>query len=92
MASTGGKVVLYAPVFPGVGYRFAKPVADCGASFRERLGDYNTQGVSFSCNCISNFLFGELEGKSIGELRSPVAFGEIAYQLLNQMLVVLRID
>jgi hypothetical protein len=90
--TTAGKVVLYAPVFPGVDYRFAKPVADYGASFRKRLGSYNTQGVTFSCNCILNFLFGELEGKSIGELQGPVTFGEIAYQLLNQTLVVLRIE
>ena len=56
-----GKVVLYAPVFTGVDYHFAKPVADYGARFRERLAGYRTDGVSFSCNCILNFLFGELD-------------------------------
>ena len=78
--------------FTGVDYHFAKPVADYGASFRERLAGYRTEGVGFSCNCILNFLFGELEGQNIGDLRGPVTFGEIGYQLLNQTLVVLRID
>lgn len=86
------KVVLYAPVFTGVDYHFAKPVANYGANFRERLAGYPTEGVTFSCNCILNFLFGELEGQNIGELHGPVTFGEIGYQLLNQTLVVLRIQ
>jgi len=86
------KVVLYAPVFPGVDYRVAKPIANYGESFRARLQSYNTQGVCFSCNCLLNFLFGELEGQSIGELYGPVTFGEIAYVLLNQTLVVLYIE
>ncbi len=85
-------VALYAPVFTGVDYRFAKPVGDYGATFRQRLTDYDTEGVGFSCNCILNFLFGELEGQSIGRLNGPVTFGEIGYQLLNQTLVVLRIQ
>lgn len=90
--AAGRKVVLYAPVFTGVDYHFAKPVADYGASFRERLSGYSTDGVSFSCNCILNFLFGGLEGQKLGELYGPVTFGEIGYQLLNQTLVVLRIQ
>lgn len=90
--AAAGKVVLYAPVFTGVDYHFAKPVADYGASFRERLADYPTEGVGFSCNCILNFLFGGLEGQRIGDLHGPVTFGEIGYQLLNQTLVVLRIQ
>lgn len=90
--AAGHKVVLYAPVFTGVDYHFAKPVADYGSSFRERLSGYRTEGVNFSCNCILNFLFGGLEGQKLGELYGPVTFGEIGYQLLNQTLVVLRID
>jgi hypothetical protein len=90
--AAASKVVLYAPVFTGVDYRFAKPVADYGASFRERLAAYPSEGVGFSCNCILNFLFGGLEGQRIGDLHGPVTFGEIGYQLLNQTLVVLRIQ
>ena len=65
---------------------------DLQAWCRERLAGYRTDGVSFSCNCILNFLFGELEGQKIGDLHGPVTFGEIGYQLLNQTLVVLRIQ
>ena len=92
VAKAANKVTLYAPVFTGVDYHFAKPVADYGTSFREKLTAYPTDGIAFSCNCILNFLFGGLEGQRIGELRGPVTFGEIGYQLLNQTLVVLRIE
>ena len=79
-------------MFTGVDYHFAKPIADYGNKFRQQLAGYRTDGVQFSCNCILNFLFGELEGQRISELYGPVTFGEIGYQLLNQTLVVLRID
>jgi hypothetical protein len=90
--SPTGVVDLYAPVFPGVDYHFAKPVADYAAAFRARLADFNPAGVVMGCNCILNFMFGELEGKAIGGVQGPVTFGEIAYQLLNQTMVVIRID
>ncbi len=82
---------MYAPVFTGVDYRFAKPVGDYAAAFRSRLASQETGDVAFSCNCILNFLFGSLEGKTIGGAPGPVTFGEIAYQLLNQTLVVVRV-
>lgn len=85
-------VNLYAPLFPGVDYRFAKPVADYAGAFRARLGDVDPAGVVMGCNCILNFLFGELEGKAIGGVAGPVTFGEVAYQLLNQTLVMVRIQ
>ncbi|ALU88659.1 DUF6976 family protein [Herbaspirillum rubrisubalbicans] len=91
VASDHGKTQLYAPVFAGVDYRFAKPVTDYAAAFQVRLNEQQAQGQVMSCNCILNFVFGDLEGKSIGGLAGPVTFGEIAYQLLNQTLVVLRI-
>jgi hypothetical protein len=86
-----GKVALYAPVFPGVDYRFAKPVADYSGAFRTRLAKQDNSDAVWSCNCILNFLFGELEGQAIGGVQGPVTFGEIAYQLLNQTLVTLRV-
>ena len=86
-----GAVNLYAPVFPGVDYRFARPVEDYAGAFRERLAATDQTGVVLGCNCILNFLFGELEGKAIGGVQGPVTFGEIAYQLLNQTLVTIRI-
>jgi hypothetical protein len=86
-----GKVRFYAPVFPGVDYRLAKSVANYADSFRTALDTYDAEGVTFSCNCILNFLYGELEGKSIGKFCGPITFGEIGYQLLNQTMAILRI-
>ena len=91
MGEAGGKVVLYAQVFPGVDYHFAKPVGDYAAAFRARLADQSTDGLALSCNCILNFVFGELEGKAIGGMAGPITFGEIAYQLLNQTMVSVRV-
>ena len=92
VGEAGGKVQLYAPVFTGVDYRFAKPVGDYAAAFRARLAQQQADGIVWSCNCILNFLFGDLEGKAIGGLAGPITFGEIAYQLLNQTLVAVRIQ
>ena len=89
--ATSGTVTLYAPVFAGVDYHFAKPVADYAAAFRHKLADVDPAGVVFGCNCILNFLHGGLEGKAIGGVAGPVTFGEIAYQLLNQTLVMVRV-
>jgi hypothetical protein len=84
-------VDLFAPVFPGVDYHFARPVSDYAAAFRSRLADQDTSGTVVSCNCILNFVFGELEGKAIGGVQGPATFGEIAYQLVNQTLVNVRV-
>jgi hypothetical protein len=92
VGDAGGKVALYAPVFPGVDYKFAKPVGDYAAAFRQRLSGVDSNGVAMSCNCILNFLFGELEGKAIGGVEGPITFGEIAYQLLNQTMVMVRVQ
>ena len=46
----------------------------------------------FSCNCILNYLYSELEGKKTGGITGPITFGEIAYQLLNQTMVYLTIE
>ncbi|WP_091147720.1 hypothetical protein [Novosphingobium sp. CF614] len=88
--AAAGTVELYAPVFPGVDYAFAAPVGDYAGSFREALSTRSFDGAAWSCNCILNFLFGKLEGVAIGGLAGPVTFGEIAYQLLNQTMVVVR--
>lgn len=86
-----GLVNLYAPVFPGVDYRFAKPQPDYAERFRSEIASRDASGAAWSCNCILNFLFGELEGKRIGGLSGPITFGEIGYQLLNQTMVMLRV-
>jgi hypothetical protein len=91
VGAAGGKVALYAPVFPGIDYRFARPIGDYATEFRAALARRNTEGAVVSCNCILNFVFGELEGKAIGGVQGPITFGEIAYQLLNQTLVMVRV-
>jgi hypothetical protein len=84
------EVKLYAPVFPGVEYRIAKPVADYVADFSAAVPE-GAKGASFACNCILNFLYGELEGKQTKDAVGPVTFGEIAYQLLNQTFVYVEV-
>jgi hypothetical protein len=79
-------VDLYAPVFPGVDYRFATPVDDYAAAFAQVIGA-DAPEPDFACNCILNFLHGKLEGKKTGNVTGPITFGEIAHQLLNQTLV-----
>jgi len=84
-------VDFYAPVFAGKEYRFARPVSNYEASFKERLQKYKDVKPIFSCNCILNYLYGGLEGKATPPFSGPVTFGEIAYQLINQTLVYVEI-
>jgi hypothetical protein len=86
-----GRVDFYAPVFQNVTYRLAAPVSDYATTFRNALGERATADVAFSCNCILNYMYGELEGKRLGNVQGPVTFGEIAYQLLNQTMVMLEV-
>lgn len=85
-----GEVSFYAPVFDGVEYRFAKPVPDYPKAFAEAMAALPAS-ASFACNCILNFLYGDLEGHQAG-MPGPVTFGEIAYQLLNQTMVYFDIQ
>lgn len=85
------QVNFYAPVFEGVEYRLAEPVPDYMAGFQSALPT-DLADITFSCNCILNFLYFELEGKRTGALVGPMTFGEIAYQLLNQTLVYLTLE
>lgn len=85
--SIAGRVDFYAPVFDDVEYRLAAPV------------DFNlAQGAEvealplWSCNCILNYLYCGLEGRTTGALTGPMTFGEIAYLLLNQTQVYLSIE
>lgn len=85
------QVHFYAPVFAGIEYRQAAPVGDYVHGF-EALAEGNHQHVQFSCNCILNYLYGELQGRKTGDLNGPMTFGEVAYQLLNQTLVYLDVQ
>lgn len=86
------KVVnFYAPVFDHLHYRQAAPVEDYVADFRRTIGDTDGARMTFSCNCILNYLYAELEGKKTATFGGPITFGEIAYQLLNQTLVYVEV-
>ena len=87
-----GVVTLYAPVFRGIRYRMAKDVLDYEKVFNSHVAKLQDANVVFSCNCILNFLYGELEGKRIDALPGPITFGEIAYGLVNQTLVYVTIS
>ncbi len=86
--ATAGTVDLYAPVFPGVDYHFAKPVEDYAAAFSKAITAEDDE-PAFACNCILNYLYGKLEGKTTGRITGPITFGEIAHLLLNQTMVQL---
>lgn len=86
-----GRVDFYAPVFPDIEYRIAAPIDDYVARFLAAL-PADVPPVTFSCNCILNYLYSNLEGRHTGPMRGPATFGEIAYQLLNQTLVYLTIE
>jgi len=89
-----GLVLLWAPVFSGVTYRHAAPVADLLSGLLSRVPPGLADGrcaLAFSCNCYSNYLHGQLEGKLTGPFVGPIVFGEIAYQLWNESLVYLTV-
>jgi hypothetical protein len=84
------EVLFYAPVFRGVEYSLATPVRDYVQEFGRRAQAVKTEKIQFTCNCILNYLYAELEGKPMA-VSGPATFGEVAYQLLNQTMVYLSI-
>jgi len=88
---TDGRVEFFAPVWPGIEYRFAAPMGDYVTGFEAALQKLPPGEVLFSCNCILNYLYSRLEGRSTGSMVGPITFGEIAYQLLTQTLACLTV-
>lgn len=84
---TAEVVHLYAPVFKNIAYKVAASVGDYSHAFGAALESLGNRPTAFSCNCILNYLYGELEGKKTGRAVGPITFGEIAYQLVNQTFV-----
>lgn len=84
------QVEFYAPVFDGIEYRFAEPVKDYVSGFQNALPT-NSDAIQFSCNCILNYLYCELQGQNVA-IKGPMTFGEVAYQLLNQTMVYLTVE
>ena len=89
---TQQEVHFYAPVFAGVAYKHARPLEDYVRQFTSQIPTHPDKQVAFSCNCILNYLYSELEGKQTGDITGPTTFGEIAYQLLNQTMVYLTVS
>ncbi len=89
----GTDVQFYAPVFTGVRYKHARPVTDYAEAFKKQLEESGAcrENITFSCNCILNYLYSGLEGKQTDPFVGPITFGEIAYQLMNQTLVYLKV-
>lgn len=85
------KVKFYAPVFVGVEYKMPVPIEDYEEEFDAEIRKHNISPV-FTCICILNFNYANLEGKKAGEVVGPITFGEIAYILLNQTMVYLTIE
>lgn len=84
------RVHFYAPVFKGIEYSIPNPIQDYEKEFQKQLVEHKIH-PTFSCNCILNFLYANLEGEKVGDLVGPITFGEIAYILLNQTMVYLTI-
>jgi hypothetical protein len=87
-----GIVNFYAPVFKDIDYRFAVKIPDYEAAFAAKINEIENKDNIFACNCILNFLYGNLEGKKLDGFFGAITFGEIAWQLLNQTLVYVTID
>jgi len=87
-----GVVNLYAPVFENIRYRIAASIADYEKEFHSKLAPFKGKESAFSCNCILNFLYGNLEGKHLDAFFGPITFGEIANQLVNQTLVYVTVE
>ena len=86
-------ISFYAPVFKNVVYKQAAPIGDYVSEFTKHIAQANPgKNVSFSCNCVLNFMYLDLDKKKTGLFMGPATFGEIAYQLLTQTLVYLTID
>jgi hypothetical protein len=67
-------------------------VGDFVKDFRTRVPQNVGDNLIFSCNCILNYLYADLEGKKTADFTGPITFGEIAYQLLNQTLAYITIE
>lgn len=86
------QVEFYAPVVAGRVYRLAAPVGDYAEAYGSYCTGLHAQGAgnALSFNCILNYQYAALQGRTTGGFIGPVTFGEIAYILLNQTLV--RLD
>lgn len=80
----------YAPLFKGIDYFFAEKIEDYENKLKIETLKTENSNIHYSCNCILNYLYGNLEGKKLN-ITGATTFGEIAYQLLNQTQIYLNI-
>ena len=85
-----GDVSFYNAVQRGITYRFAKSLTDYPKKFQEMIN--KDAKPFFSCNCVLNYLYANLEGKKTGHSIGPMTFGEVAYVLHNQTMVYITIE
>jgi len=85
------RVEFYGPVFSRMAYKLAQPFSDGYEKAFLQATQALPGEASFSCNCILNYLYSELEGKRTGAVTGPMTFGEVAYVLLNQTMVHLSL-
>ncbi|MEJ2202051.1 MAG: hypothetical protein P8X63_13710 [Desulfuromonadaceae bacterium] len=84
-------VSFFAPVFSGLCYKHARPIADCGNVFATQLPLGLEHQIVFSCNCILNYFQENTDNRCIPRVAGLNSFGEIAYLLMNQTMVYVRI-
>jgi len=78
------------PVFQSQIYRFAKTIENRQAAFKAKLPP-KTETTLVAYNCVANFMqLGGEENYTAG-YHYPFTFGEIAYLVLNQTMVILDI-
>lgn len=87
-----GIVNFLVPVFRGVDYRFAHNVTDYGEAILQNIKESSHKKPVISFNCILNYMYGNLEGKTTTPFAGVFTFGEICYQLLQQTLVYCEIE
>ena len=66
-------VTFHAPVVEGQVYHIAKSAGDYAPDFAVRAQGHGAQELS--CNCILNYLYGELGTKTTGGFTGPATFG-----------------
>ena len=86
-----GEVSFFAPIFKSKTYHFSKSLDNYVERFENQTKELS-EDSEFSCLCILNYVYGELENKTIANFTGPATFGEVAYLLLNQTLVTLNIN
>lgn len=84
------EVAFFSPVFHDETYYLANIIDNYHELFKQKLKTDNLN-IPYSCICVSYYNLGDLENKKIN-VEGVFAFGEIAFQLLNQTLVFLEID